>query len=186
MPAYPDGLLIDKQYLPGMIVTTDNAKIWAYVSEVNAVLPFGLGVVRGTTTEHAPLSIPSKIGVTGTVKLPSTATDKFEGVTYRSTTYEIRDGYTKDVSGRLGYPARREISIVRYGVVAVFIDSAVDRGDPVFLRITASGSTGLVGCFRKDADTATAIAIPGASFLSKVSAPTAGQMKVGIIDLRSV
>ena len=186
MPAYPDGLLIDKQYLPGMVATLDNAQIWAYISGVNAILPFGLGVVRGQTTEWGALSIPSKVGATGTIVLPSATTDKFEGVLYRSTTYELRDGYTKDANGRIGYPAKREVSIVRRGVIAVYIDSAVDRGDPVFLRITASGTTGLVGCFRKDADTATAIAVPNASFITKATAPTAGQMKVGIIDLRSV
>ena len=169
-----------------MIVTLGNARIWSYISGINAIALAGLGVVRGATTEWGVLSIPSKIGATGTIVLPSTTTDKFEGVLYRSTAYEIRDGYTKDTSGRIGYPKQSEVSLVRQGVVAVFVDSAVDRGDPVFLRITASGTTGLAGCFRKDADTATAIAIPNASFLTKVTAPVAGQMKVGIIDLRNV
>lgn len=188
MPITNYDYLIDKPYLPGQIVTLDDAQIWSYANGVNGILFFGLGVVKGANPSGTAIQLPSKIGATGTIVLPSAAGQKFEGITYHTNTYEIRDGYTRDVAtGRLGYPIKQIVSIVRSGVMAVWIDSAVDRGDPVYLRHTATvGVTGLAGCFRKDADTANAQLIEDASFIMPAPAPAAGQMGVGYLELRSV
>lgn len=188
MPITDYEYLIDKPYLPGQIVTLDDAQIWSYANGVNGILFFGLATVKGANPSGTAIKIPSKIGATGTVVLPTAAGQKFEGISYHTNTYEIRDGYTKDVAtGRLGYPIKQIVSIVRSGVMAVWIDSAVDRGDPVFFRHTATpGVTGIAGCFRKDADTATADPIVDASFIMPAPAPAAGQMGVGYLELRSV
>jgi hypothetical protein len=180
--------LIDKPYLPGQVVTLDDAHIWSYVNGVNGILPFGLGVVKGANPSGVAIGLPSKIGATGTVVLPSTITDKFEGISYYTNTLELRDGYTRDVAtGRVGYPIKQVVSIVRRGVVAVFIDSAVNRGDPVHLRAIATpGATGIVGCFRNGADGSNSFLIPDASFIMPAPAPAAGSMGIGYLELRSV
>jgi hypothetical protein len=188
MPITDYGLLIDKPYRPGEIITLDDAQIWSYVNGLSAILPFGLAVVRGANAPGQAIGLPSKIGASGTVLLPTAAGQRFEGISYHTNTYEIRDGYTRDVAtGRIGYPARQVVSIVRVGVVAVFIDSAVDRGDPVFYRHTAvAGVSGIPGCFRNAADATNTAAIPDATFIAPSPAPAAGQMGVGYLELRSV
>lgn len=176
MPITNYDLIIDKSYEPGEIVTLDDAQIWTFTNGTDAILPFGIGVVAGTGE-----------GATGKVIIPADANGKFEGIVYATDTFEKRSGYTLDANDRVGYPAAREVSIVRSGVIAVFIDSDVSRGSPVYMRHTATGgTTGIAGCFRKDADTANAIAINNATFLKSVAAPTAGKMAIGIVELRMI
>ncbi len=177
MPITNYDLIIEKSHEPGELVTLDDAQIWTFTNGTDAILPFGIGVVAGTGE-----------GATGKVIIPADANGKFEGIVYATDTFEKRSGYTlDDATGRVGYPRDREVSIVRRGVIAVFIDSDVSRGDPVYMRHTATpGTTGIAGCFRKDADTANAIAIPNATFLKSVAAPTAGEMAIGIVELRMI
>ncbi|NEP13701.1 MAG: hypothetical protein F6K14_26575 [Symploca sp. SIO2C1] len=178
MPVTNYDLIIEKSYEPGELVTLDDAQIWTFTNGTGVILPFGLGVVAGTGE-----------GATGKVILPADANGKFEGITYRTNTFEKRSGYTlDDATGWVGYPKDREVSICRRALgIAVLIDSDVSRGSPVFLRHTATpGTTGIAGCFRKDADTANAIAIPNATFLKAAPAPVAGEMGVGILELRMI
>jgi hypothetical protein len=182
MPIVNYDLIIEKSYEPGEIVTLDDAQIWTFTNGTGAILPFGIGVVAGTVE-----GVTSKIGATSQVIIPADANGRFEGIVYATDTFEKRSGYTLDANDRVGYPANREISVVRSGVIAVFIDSDVSRGDPVYMRHTATpGTTGIAGCFRKDADTANAIAINNATFLKSVAAPTAGEMAIGIVELRMI
>lgn len=172
MPITDYNLMIDRDYSPGQLVTPTGGTIQTRFNDSNNILFFGLGVVTGTGNRE--------------VVYPSTANDKFEGVLFYTNTYELRDGHTRDVSsGRIGYPAKREVSIIRPGnfaQIAVFVDSATAINDPVFVRHTGSGTTGLPGCFRKDIDTDKAIQITNARFIKVVSAPTAGQMKISWIE----
>lgn len=187
MPITNYNLAIDNPYQAGMIVTLDDAQIWTYANGTGAVLPFGLGVVKGTNSPGVMNGLASDIQTTATIVLPSASGQRFEGITYKTDTYELRNTYSRDAMARPGYPIGQPVSIVRRGVVAVYIDSAVDRGDPVFLRYSATaGGTGIVGCFRNDADTSKAMAIANASFIAPASAPAAGSMGIGLLELRSV
>lgn len=173
MPILDDGKNLSQQDLfPGVLVTASGGTIHTKFNSSNSILYFGLGVVSGTKPDE--------------ILLPSSASDKFEGVLFFTNTYELRDGHTRDVaSGRIGYPGKREVSVIKPGnfaQVAVYVDSATAINDPVFLRHTGSGSTGLAGCFRKDIDTDKAIAISNARFIKAVTAPAAGKMTVSWIE----
>lgn len=172
MPITDYNLMIDRDYYPGTLVTASGGAIHSRFNNSNLILFFGLGVVAGAKNRE--------------VVYPSSVNDRFDGVLFYTNTYELRDGYTRDsVSGRVGYPAKREVSIIRPGEfaqVAVFVDSATAINDPVYLRHTGSGTTGIPGCFRKDIDTDKAIAITRGRFIKAVSAPAAGKMAVSWIE----
>lgn len=164
--------MIDKEYPAGTLITPTGGRIHTRYNTTGGILLFGLGGVTGANFKE--------------LALPSAAGDRFEGVIVYTTTYENRVGYTQDSEGRYGYPDKREVSIVKKGdhaQMAVWVDSATAVNDPVFLRFTATdGATGLSGCFRADADTATALEIPGARFIKTVTAPAAGNMKISHIE----
>lgn len=173
MPILDDGKnLVERDLFPGVLVTASGGVIHTKFNASSNILYFGLGVVSGAKQDE--------------IVIPSSASDKFEGVLLFSNTFELRDGYTRDVtSGRIGYPPKREVSIIKPGNFAqavVYVDSATAINDPVFLRHTGSGTTGIPGCFRKDIDTDKAIQINNARFIKIVSAPASGTMAVSWIE----
>lgn len=173
MPITNYDLMIDKPLPAGTLITASGGNIHTRYNGTGGILFFGLGVVTGASFKE--------------VVLPSDATDVFEGILEYTNTYEAREGYSRDATTGLdGYPNQREVSIIRPGSfaqVAVYVDSAIALNDPVFLRYTATpGTTGLVGCFRNDADTATALEIPAARFIEGVAAPAAGEMAIAVIE----
>lgn len=174
MPITNYDLAITKEYSPGAIITSCGGVVHTRFNVTGSILYHGIGVVRGADYRS--------------IALPAADTDVFEGVVKMANTYEIRDGYTRDsATGMIGYPVDREASIVRPGDfahLAVWVDSATAYDDPVFLRFTATeGTTGIVGAFRNDADTATALAVPSARFIKTVAAPAAGEMTISHIEL---
>lgn len=172
MPITDYNLMIDRDYAPGQLVTPTGGTIHTRFNNSDNILFFGLGVVTGARNRE--------------IVVPSATGGKFEGVLFYTNTFELRNGHTRDaVSGRIGYPPKREVSIIRPGEfaqVAVFVDSATAINDPVFIRHTGSGTTGLPGCFRKDIDTDKADAITRGRFIKAVSAPAAGKMAVSWIE----
>lgn len=61
------------------------------------------------------------------------------------------------------------VPVMRKGRIYVKVEQAVAKGDPVYVRFSASGSQRL-GAFRMDADSATAALLPRAAFLTPASA----------------
>lgn len=78
------------------------------------------------------------------------------------------------------YAANDPLSVVSEGDVWVLAEEACSPSDPVFIRFAATGSgavPGVPGCFRKSADTATAVAAPaGWRFITSTAA--AGLIKI--------
>ena len=122
-------------------------------SDVN----FGLAVVRGTGDKQA--------------KLPSAAGQSFLGVT------EYTTAWAANASDIHLYAENREMNILDLGRIYVVTEQAVVPGDPVFFRHTAPGAE-VVGAFRKDADTANADQIQGASFESTTGAGGIAQIQL--------
>jgi len=70
-----------------------------------------------------------------------------------------------------GYVQYDQIPILREGVMwAISEDAVATWGLPVFVRFTAGGAGQTVGRVRTDADTAKAVALPGATFMGTCAA----------------
>lgn len=68
------------------------------------------------------------------------------------------------------YPQGVTVPVVRRGPVWVKVEEAVAPGDPVFVRFAAGAGGTALGSFRKSADTATAVQLPGAVYLDTAGA----------------
>lgn len=69
------------------------------------------------------------------------------------------------------YPINSAVSVKRVGRVWVAVEEAVNAGDPAFVRFASGGGGTQKGSFRKSADTATAVALPGAYYVSNQATP---------------
>ena len=121
-------------------------------------IDFGRAVVRGTDD--------------GSAILPSVTGEDFLGVT------EYTTAWAANASDIHLYQQYREMNIVRVGRIWVWTEQAVVPGDPAFFRYAAGAGGTVIGRFRKDVDTASADAIPGATFES-----TAGAGSLAILQL---
>lgn len=71
-------------------------------------------------------------------------------------------GTLENVSGQM-------VGVMQFGTMYVISEVAVNYGDPVFVRFAAGTGTVLGACL-KSADTATAVALPGARFIQTIAA----------------
>lgn len=62
------------------------------------------------------------------------------------------------------YPAGNIAAVVESGIMLALCDDSVADGDPVYVRVTASGSE-VVGSVRNDSDSGDCVLLPGARFL---------------------
>ncbi len=139
------------------------------ISLGNASLPGGgvlnAAIAQQLSAPIPPSSVPvmptnysftGKLGTTGSVIIPvandgksapgtptgtpTGITPRFEGIVYATNTFETKAAYSKDVaSGLIGVPRGQMASVIKKGVAAVWVDSAVNRGDGVAMRLTMSG-----------------------------------------------
>lgn len=80
------------------------------------------------------------------------------------------------------YAALDPVTVVYDGDIWVLAEEAVSPSDPVFIRFAATGSgavPGVAGCFRKSADTATAVAAP-AGWRFTTTTTAAGLVKLRV------
>ena len=127
----------------GQIADINPSEIISKVAEGN--INFGLAVVRGTSDQQ---------GI-----LPSATGDEFIGVSaYTLAAYASADDESKIEDEKIA-------NLLRRGYIWVKTEQAVVPGNPVFFRHTTGTGT-VIGAFRKDADTAKADAIVGATFES--------------------
>lgn len=153
--------------IPGMLVdpSFDKDIISKFLTDTS--LSFGLGVTHdaGETDEEA--RAPVLTGeVTGGV---------FFGVAIADVTME----QTVTASVRVGYSANDVMRVLRSGRIWVLSEDTVATiGLPAFVRFTSAGAEE-DGAFRTDADTADAVALPGATFRST----TTGASQLVILEL---
>ncbi len=125
------------------------AQIYPARNNSGVELPYGRAVVFDTgagTTELA-------------AKLIAASGDKILGVSLFSQAHD-----PNTVNG--GVAVNDMFNVITQGAVWVQVDSAVTPNSPVFARYAAGAGGSVLGRFRADADTATAVAMPNARFLS--------------------
>jgi hypothetical protein len=131
-------------------------------AEASAEMPFGIMVAEGAADEA---------GI-----LPVDGTSKFAGLLMHS------HAYAKDTElGTVGIKPKAVLSILRKGRAWVTVEETVAKGDPVFIRHTASGGNTQKGAFRKSADTATATDLTKKGVY--LTAATAGNLALVEIDM---
>lgn len=115
-----------------------------------AAVPFGRCVVRraAETAEQC--------------NLPSASTD----VTARPRGISVLDATRKPGTA---YEANDAVTYLRKGRIWVEVEAAVAVDGDVFVRFAAGAGGTALGAFRGDADTATAVALPTAKFLTATS-----------------
>lgn len=145
--------------LPGLIADGPGAprKIQTYNNPVLSI-PFGLGVAKISADEDG-------------IKLPDGSGVQIEGVAVRDVSRET-DGY---------YAAKSAVAIMKRGRIWVVCEVDVTPDDPVYIRYATGGGGSQKGIFRNSADTATALQLVQARFLTGVS--TVGGVKLAILDI---
>jgi hypothetical protein len=123
-------------------------------SKINALaMPAGIFVVYDTLPDA--VRVPATTGeVTGALGC---------GFVKKDIAIERQQGQTLD------YPAKSGVTVMRRGRMFVTCESDCALGGDVFVRFAAGTGTQL-GAVRKDADTATAVKLPGAKFLRALAA----------------
>ncbi|MNS39595.1 hypothetical protein D3C72_718820 [compost metagenome] len=144
----------------GQVADLTNHDALTYAAE--GAIPFGRGVVEGTTPKQ--------------VKLPGAASTaaQFRGVTLHSHAVE------QDADGVAQYRDKRATSVMTRGRVLVKVEQNVVPGDAVYLRIAANGAGTAAGQFRKDADTDKAVAITKARWTEAIAAGGVGVLEFGL------
>lgn len=112
----------------------------------NATAPFGAGVVRD---DRAPLSGKQ-------CRLPRLATDVTSGLFLG-----VLAANTGNSPAVGGWPDESIPDILRMGHIYVLVEGTGTEGAPLFMRYAAGAGGSQLGAFRADADTSTAVAIPG-------------------------
>ena len=141
--------------------TDTNLALAQTVANVTPIdIPFGRALVHraGAGTSERSAGLATATGAT------------FAGVLERT---------HSSVNPTLANPADRiakaspgqDLSVLYQGAIWVEVEEAVNEGDSVFFRHTASGVNTEIGRFRTDADTATADQITGAKFASRTTGP---------------
>jgi hypothetical protein len=75
---------------------------------------------------------------------------------------------------------KEEMGIMHKGRVYVKVEEAITPASPVFVRFASGGGGSELGSFRQDADTATAVELPGVKYMSSAAA---GEFAVLELDL---
>lgn len=136
--------------IEGQIATTDMQSLTAKATETVAGIAFGLGVVYGTGDDQC--------------KVPTSGTDKPIGFTV----FE----HKREVNGTVKYNQYDTALVMRRGELWVKAEVDVVKGDPVFIRHTASGLNTTLGKARNTNDSSTALAVPNATFITSGVAGT--------------
>lgn len=115
----------------------------------SVAIPFGCFVVRDADDLKAKLPT-----VTGDV----TTGGKHGGVALATQAME------SNANSVPTFPIGKEFPMIRQGRVLVKVEEAVVQGDQAFVRFASGAGGTQLGAFRKSADTATAVALPGAYY----------------------
>lgn len=140
----------------GSLATSDDYVAASLTNTTGALVPHGLGVVRGSTDTN--------------FALPSSKSNKFAGIVLRDQFGNASNAAVPQ--GSPGVADKDVAAVIRQGKVVVAVEGAVAKGGQVFCRITTHG--GLTpGNFRGDADVVssadTAAIVAGAAFDTSTS-----------------
>lgn len=128
------------------------------ISKIAAgTIPFGSFCVRAAA------------GVDESCALPVATAD----VTARPWGVAIKD-QTHRGSNNLDNEANDMVPVMTKGRVWVTVEGAVTNGAAAFVRFAAGGGGSILGLFRADADTATAVAIPNGAGIFRTATSGAG------------
>lgn len=144
--------------LQGQVADDGPSRIVSRVTPADEI-KIGVGVVKDTDD--------------GTIKLPDTSGDVFEGIAIRDIT--VTDG---EASADNTFPADAQVPIMKQGRVWVQVEEAVTPASDVYCRYTTSGGNTQKGAFRTDADTAKAFQVTQARFLS-----TTGGAGIALLEI---
>lgn len=114
-------------------------------------IPFGVGVVVDPR-ESSPATQCRLPRLTGEITAGT-----FLGIAAADTSLPNDDG--------LGYESQKSVQILRKGEIWVVTEDACVQGGQVFCRFQDPTADYGLGSFRSDADTADAVAVPGAMFM---------------------
>ena len=162
--------------------TWDGARIESYTL-VGSNAAYGLGVIAGA--EEGTVRLPDTSDVLGagattddSAKFVGIILGREKPITEAYLSGEVERPTIATPMGRGEkdfYKEFETVSILRVGDCGVITEQAVVKGDPVYMRIdntdtTTSTTAKVLGGFRKDADTAGAVAILGAVFSQSAGA----------------
>jgi hypothetical protein len=118
----------------GMLATYGAAMVVTGKNQSGGAIPFGRFVKDDPSNDQAFL-------------LPSSAADQITGVSLFDPAIEA------DANGVRSYPDKRQMGVIKQGVVTMIPEQDMKRTDPVFARFTVDGgdSTKSPGRIRKDA-----------------------------------
>lgn len=142
---------------PGMPVDTgikDDVSRLVETVLANGIAP-GLGVIRGTLDDQ----IQEPQGVTFTA-------DDFAGVSVR--THKTRADFS--AVDNENYLDEEAMPVRRKGRIWVICEDGCTQGEPAFCRYVAGAGGSVLGAWRTDVDTASAVAVAGARFVTTASA----------------
>lgn len=151
---------------PGMLADATPHIVDSARNEEPGKIPFGIGLIRGTTDSD--------------VKLPAAATDIIAGISVHTHAVDQR-GFT---GANDAIDTKGSVNILKWGRCRVLIEQPVVSTDPVFVRITPNGAGKLQqGIFRKDDDGGTAIRVRGIRFITSgtLTSPPMVQIDAGLI-----
>jgi len=152
--------------IEGMEADTSLAKERVSALAVEAI-PFGHAVAVDGTAENPY-----------TVVLPSTTGEVTDGSMLGVAVADV--SIESDGGVGSGYPIDDAVPVLRKGRVWVIAEDAVPAvGTPAFVRFAAGGGGSVLGAFRTDADTASAVAWPGARFMTT----TGGVNELAILEI---
>jgi hypothetical protein len=143
MPQLSVGFMSDVQAVAGLLVGEECDTRSVYNAS-GVVIPFGSVTAYSATLQN--------------VVVPSATGAKLAGIVPFVRLYED----AKDSLNRYGIPDKRQLQIVKEGIIWVYCEEDIAINDAVYFRHTANGAGKLnVGTgFRNDADTATCDLIP--------------------------
>ncbi len=140
-------------FLPGQII---QPQLTIPVRNSGVILPGGRAVVlNGTGMSENLLR----------VQLPVDGSSVFFAISCDPKGIEKRDGYSIDSNGNFGWPANSVATVMLVGIIAVPLVEAIVATDSAFW-IHTPGSGEEKGEWRNDANTATAVQLSRARWLS--------------------
>ena len=141
-----------------VVVTEDNAKLIATSEVAGTPFTVGAGSDKATATWLITESVANVVAATTTAR-PVAGVALYSQTAYAQPS--IRRG---ESAGVTGYSAYDNMRVRRKGRGYLYVDGTVSRFDPVYMRLTATGSE-KVGAFRADTDSGDAILMSGMRFL---------------------
>lgn len=144
------------------------------LSNDSSPIPFGHLVVLNSADDDDQCRLPADT-------LEISSGDAW-GVALFQSAKEANPGNTVDTAGANTYSINEAVPCVRKGRVWVITEDEVaiaDLSAPVFVRFAAD-TFAVLGAFRTDADTASAVALPGAKFMTTGAAGELVQLELNL------